>query len=47
MDATPNTLGVGLLLVVTFFGCILWATHGVPTSHDSEEEDFQKPGTAS
>lgn len=43
MVATPNTLGVVLFMVVTFVGCILWATHGVQAHHDSKDEDLHGP----
>lgn len=47
MVATPNTLGVVVLFLVTFFSCILWATHGATGVHDSEEEDLQATGKSS
>lgn len=48
MVATPNTLGVVVLFVVTFLGCILWATHGdTGTHHHGEEEDLQATGKSS
>ena len=47
MATTPNTLGVMLLMGGVFFACILWATHGIPGMHDSEEEDLQSTGKSS
>jgi len=44
MDATPSTVGVLLLFVTVFLGCILWATHGHTANADPEEEDIQQPG---
>ena len=47
MVATPNTWGVMLLFLGIFLTCIVWATHGSPGMHDSEEEDLQATGKSS
>jgi cbb3-type cytochrome oxidase subunit 3 len=47
MAATPNTLGVMLLFAGVFLACILWASHGRPGIHDSEEEGPQAPSKPS
>jgi hypothetical protein len=47
MTETPNTIGVILLFVVVFLGCILWATSGNTAHADTEEQDVGKPGKAS
>lgn len=47
MAGTPNTIGLILLLVVVFFTCILWATHGHTADADSEEQDVGTPGNDS
>jgi hypothetical protein len=44
MTETPNTIGVILLFVVVFLGCILWATGVHADSHHAEEQDAGKPG---
>lgn len=44
MIPTPNTLGVFLLFLAVFLGCILWATRGVTSAHDPEDEDLQATG---
>ncbi|HEX3986805.1 MAG TPA: hypothetical protein VHX13_09375 [Acidobacteriaceae bacterium] len=38
MVLTPNTVGVVLLFLVTFLGCILWATHASPAEHGTERD---------
>lgn len=47
MAGTPNTIGLILLFVATFLGCILWATHGSTATADPEEEDVGAPGKTS
>jgi hypothetical protein len=47
MVETPNTLGVLLLFLVIFLGCILWATGGHTATADPEEEDVGTPGKTS
>jgi len=47
MTGTPNTLGLILLFIAVFAGCILWATHGHTATADPEEEDAQTPGKTS
>lgn len=47
MHGTPNTLGLILLFVATFLGCILWATRGDTATADPEEEDMGTPGKTS
>lgn len=47
MVGTPNTVGVVLLFVGVFLGCIFWATHGSTGIHDSQEEDLQSTGKPS
>lgn len=44
MAATPNTMGLILLFVVVFLGCILWATHGHTADADAEHQDGPPPG---
>ena len=38
MVLTPNTIGVVLLFVATFLGCLLWATHAQTASHAAERD---------
>jgi hypothetical protein len=47
MVHTPNTIGLILLFVLVFLGCILWATHGHTADADPEEQDAQVPGQTS
>lgn len=47
MIGTPNTWGVVLLMVGVFAACILWATSGSTSRHDSEEQDLQATGKSS
>jgi hypothetical protein len=47
MVETPNTLGVLLLFLVIFLGCILWATGGHTATAGPEEEDVGTPGKTS
>jgi hypothetical protein len=44
MAGTPDTIGVMLLLVVVFPGCLLWATCGHTVAADTEEQDVGTPG---
>lgn len=47
MVGTPNTVGVLILFLAAFLGCILWATHGHTATTDPEEEDVETPGKTS
>jgi hypothetical protein len=38
MVLTPNTVGVLLLFLAVFLGCILWATHAQPATHSAERD---------
>ncbi|MGA7521460.1 MAG: hypothetical protein WBW84_03205 [Acidobacteriaceae bacterium] len=38
MVLTPNTVGVVLLFIGVFLGCILWATHGQQATHSVERD---------
>lgn len=37
MSETPLTIGLLLLFLAIFAGCILWATHGHPSDADNED----------
>lgn len=38
MVLTPNTVGVLLLFLAVFLGCIFWATRGEPATHSVERD---------